>query len=157
MWKPKDLLIAKRHKSIFSDEDNKEPHMNLEHLPPLNRLYQCYLWTKDQQPVHRGQLPVPILVTETVRKTTSGARSQDSGRTVLVPDLYILTNDEHWTVALETQVCSCSWIILFCDHWRRRTAGYFPAGHNAVCERSLSLDEVIQWLQQHTSQLSEWN
>ena len=36
---------------------------------------------------------MPILVTETVRKATS---------TVLVPDLYILTNDEHWTVAPET-------------------------------------------------------
>ena len=30
------------------------------------------------------------------------ARSQDSGKTVLCPDLYILTHDEHWTVTPET-------------------------------------------------------
>ena len=30
------------------------------------------------------------------------AQSQDSGRTVLYPDLYVLTNDEHWTMTLET-------------------------------------------------------
>ena len=30
------------------------------------------------------------------------ARSHDSGRTVLHPDLYVLTNDEHWTVTPET-------------------------------------------------------
>ena len=76
-----------------SDEDKKEPHMNLERLPPLNRLYSA---TFEPGPAasSQGQLPVPTLVTERVRKATSSARSQDSGRTVLVPDLFILTNDE---------------------------------------------------------------
>ena len=31
------------------------------------------------------------------------ARIQDSGRTVLYPDLHILTDDEHWTVTPETR------------------------------------------------------
>ena len=30
------------------------------------------------------------------------AQSQDSGRTVLFPDLHILTNDEHWIMTPET-------------------------------------------------------
>ena len=30
------------------------------------------------------------------------ARSQDSGRTILFPDLYVLTNDEHWAITPET-------------------------------------------------------
>ena len=30
------------------------------------------------------------------------AQSQGSGRTVPHPDLYVLTNDEHWTLTLET-------------------------------------------------------
>ena len=30
------------------------------------------------------------------------ALSQDTGRTVLDPDLYVLTNDEHWPLTLET-------------------------------------------------------
>ena len=31
-----------------------------------------------------------------------GARSQDSTRTILYPDLFVLTNDEHWTITPET-------------------------------------------------------
>ena len=38
-----------------SDEDDEEP---------LNLLYQCSLWIKDQQPVHRDHLPSPILMTK---------------------------------------------------------------------------------------------
>ena len=30
------------------------------------------------------------------------AQSQDSGRTVLYPDLYVLTNDEHWAMTPQT-------------------------------------------------------
>ena len=30
------------------------------------------------------------------------AQSQDSGRTILYPDLYVLTDDEHWTMKPET-------------------------------------------------------
>ena len=30
------------------------------------------------------------------------ARSQDSGRTVFYPDLYVLTNEEHWTMTPAT-------------------------------------------------------
>ena len=30
------------------------------------------------------------------------AQSQDSGRTVLYPDNYVPTNDEHWTMTPET-------------------------------------------------------
>ena len=30
------------------------------------------------------------------------AQSRDSGSTILYPDLYVLTNDEHWTMTPET-------------------------------------------------------
>ena len=30
------------------------------------------------------------------------AQSHDSGRTVLYPDLHVLTDDEHWAMAPET-------------------------------------------------------
>ena len=36
------------------------------------------------------------------------ARSQDSGRTTLYPDLCILTNDEHWTVTPEKHKCAAA-------------------------------------------------
>ena len=34
------------------------------------------------------------------------AQSQDSGRTVLYPDLYILTDDEHWAMTSESHICA---------------------------------------------------
>ena len=40
------------------------------------------------------------------------AHSQDSGRTVFHPDLHAMTNEEHWTMTPEVQVCSSGWIIL---------------------------------------------
>ena len=40
------------------------------------------------------------------------AHSQDSGRTVFSPDLHALTNEEHWTMTPEVQVCSSGWISL---------------------------------------------
>ena len=56
-----------------------------------------------------------FLVMKTEYSDEKSAQSQDSGRTVLYPDLYALTNDEHWTkhwtMTPETQVCSSSRII----------------------------------------------
>ena len=43
-------------------------------------------------------------------------QSQDSHWTQCYPDLYVLTDDEHWTTTLETKVCSSSQIILLCDY-----------------------------------------
>ena len=50
--------------------------MSLELLQTLNPLNQYHLFIKDQQPFRKDQL--------------------------LYPDLYVLTNDEHWTVTPET-------------------------------------------------------
>ena len=42
------------------------------------------------------------------------ARSHDSGRTVLYPDLCVLTDDEHWTVTPEThKYAAAAWT--FCS------------------------------------------
>ena len=65
----------------------KNLEMSLEPLQTLNLLYQYYLFIQDQQPV---------------RKDEYSAQSQDAGRTVLFPDLYVLTNGEHWTMTPET-------------------------------------------------------
>ena len=53
--------------------------------------------------------------------------------TVLYPDLNILTIDKHWKVTPETQVCSCSRVILFCDFGKRRTTGYIQFDNYAMC------------------------
>ena len=66
---------------------------SLEPLQTLNLLYQYYLFIKDQQPVRKDQLPVQFLVMKTVSTAMS---------TVLYPDLYVPTNDEHWIITPET-------------------------------------------------------
>ena len=70
----------------------------------------------NQGPAASSQGPAASANSEdenTEKSDEFSARSQDSGRTLLDPDLYFLTNDEHWTAAPETQVCSCSRVILF--------------------------------------------
>ena len=42
------------------------------------------------------------------------ARSHDSGRTVLHPDLHVLTNDEHWTMTPEAQKYAAAAAGSFC-------------------------------------------
>ena len=61
---------------------------SLEPLQTLNLLYQYCL---------------TILVMKTVSTAMKyNAQSQDSERTLFYPDLNVLTNDERWTMTLET-------------------------------------------------------
>ena len=96
----------------------------LELLHSLSLQYQYYLSCQDQppvhtvhrsvllRPVHKEHRPVPALRMNpltTVTFTGDGASgpatqsapSHDSGRTVLYPDLYVLTSVEHWTKTTE--------------------------------------------------------
>ena len=64
--KPNDLLVAKKHKSMDSDEDDEE----LQNEPGTFFYLSTFCTSAilDQQPVHRVQLPAPILMTKTVTK-----------------------------------------------------------------------------------------
>ena len=85
--------------------------MSLELLQILKLLYQYYLFTKDQQPVS-SQRPAassqgPAASANSGDEDSEysdeySAQSQDSGRTVLYPDLYVRADDEHWTLTPET-------------------------------------------------------
>ena len=75
-----------------------------EPLQTFNLLYQYYLFTQDQQPVRKDQMPVQFLVSDEDSEYSDEfcAQCQDLQRTLHYPDLYVLTNDEHWTVTPET-------------------------------------------------------
>ena len=60
---------------------------SLELLQTHNLLYQYFLLT---------------LVMKTEYSDEYSAQSQNSERTLFCPDLYVLTNDEHWTMTPET-------------------------------------------------------
>ena len=111
--KPNDLPIAKKHKSMDSDADDGEPQ-NAPRTSSTSKPFVPVL-PLNQGPAASSRGPAASANSgdeDSEYSDEFGARSQDSGRTVLYPDLYVLTNDEHWTVTFE----SCSRIILFCDH-----------------------------------------
>ena len=76
----------------------------------LRLMYQYHLFHKDQQPVHKDQQPSsqgPASSNNSGDEHSEcsdeySAQSQDSGGTVLCPDLYVPTNDEHRTMMPET-------------------------------------------------------
>ena len=96
---PSDPPKAKKHKSVDSDEDDEEPQN--EHGTSSN-----------------SQLAAPVLPKnlgdeDSEYSDEHSAQSRDSEWTLSHPDLYVLTNDEHWAMTPETHICSSSWIILF--------------------------------------------
>ena len=115
--------LPNKHKSLDSDEDDEEPQKWTRNLfLPPNLLYQCYLWIKGQQPVHRDQLPAPILMTQTVSIATSTVHEvrtpeRQCSKQISLSWLKI----KHWTVTPEVhKVCTRSWVMLFRDNGKRR-------------------------------------
>ena len=101
--KPNDLPIAKKHKSMDSDEDDEEP----QNEPGTSSTSQPFVpvLPLNQGPAASSQGPAANANSDDENSEfcdEKSARSQDSGRTLLYPDLYILTDDEHWTVSPET-------------------------------------------------------
>ena len=91
------------HKSMGSDEDDEEP----QNEPGTSSTSQPFVpvLPLNQGPAASSQGPAASTNSDDENSESNdeySVRSQDSGRTVLYPDLYILTNDEHWTVTSET-------------------------------------------------------
>ena len=124
--KPRDLPKAKKHKPLDSDEDDEgprnEPGTSSNTQPPVPVFS---LQSRSTSSSHGPSTSTTSTSSQrTSTSTTSedeytededdeygdvefgpaiqSARSHDSGRTVLYPELHVLTNDEHWTVTPET-------------------------------------------------------
>ena len=72
------------------------------------------------------------------------ARSHDSRRTVLYPDLYVLTNDEHWTMTPEAHkyaTAAGSFCLVTTENGEQQ--GLYNLTARPCVQRSLCLDEVI--------------
>ena len=112
----------------------KNLKMNQEPLLPLNLFYQCYLLNQGPAASSQGPAASSNSDDENIEYSDEySARSQDSGRTVLSPDLYILTNDEHWTVTPATHKFAAAARILFSDYGDRRTTGLKQFDYDAKC------------------------
>ena len=101
--KPSDLPSATKDEPMGSDEDDEErqtePGTSATTQPviPVLRLHPG--------PAASSQGPAASAISGDEHSEYSdeySARSQDSRRTVLYPDLDVLTSDEHWTVTPET-------------------------------------------------------
>ena len=87
---------AKKHKSQDLDEDDEEP----QNEPGTSSNSQP---TVSVLPYSQGPAASAIPGDEDSEYSDEkSAQSQDSGRTVLYPDLYVRTNDEHWAMTPET-------------------------------------------------------
>ena len=126
-----------------SDEDDEEP----ENEPGTSSNSQPI---EPVLPHHQGQAENsqgPTILDNSADEDSEfrdeySAQSQDSGRTVVYPDLYVLTNDEHWTMPPETHICSRIRIILLCDYRKLRSTVHMQLDHYAVCTTALYLNQV---------------
>ena len=87
---------AKKHKSKDLDEDDEEPQNELG--TSSNSQPTVPVLPLHQGPAASSQGPAASAISEDEDSEYSdeySAQSQDSGRTVFYPDLYVLTNDEH--------------------------------------------------------------
>ena len=100
---PSELPKAKKHKSMESDEDDEEP----QNEPGTSSTSQPVV---PVLPYHQGQAENtegPTVLDNSADEDSEkgdekSAQSRDSERTLYCPDLYVLTNDVHWTMTPET-------------------------------------------------------
>ena len=91
----------------------------------------------------------PLTTMMSTEKENSGpaiqsARSHDSGRTVLYPDLYVLTNDKHWTMTPEAHnYAAAAGSFCFVTTENREQQDLYNLTTFPCVQRSLCLDEVI--------------
>ena len=86
---------AKKHKSLDSDEDNEEP--------------------RNESGTSSNTQPAASVLCYNFGDEDS-EYSDKFRKDFVPPRSLLLTNDEHWTMTLETQLCSNSRIILLCDY-----------------------------------------
>ena len=148
--KPRDLPKAKKHKPMDSDEDDEvpqnEPGTSSNTQPPVpvpplqsgstssSQRTSTSTSSEDESADGEGESGPAI----------QSARSHDSGRTVLHPDLYILTDDEHWTVTPETHkyaAAAGSFCFVTTETGEQQDFNNLTTMPNV--QRSLCLDEVI--------------
>jgi len=113
LQKRKKSQEAVRHKFVDSDEDNGEP----VNEPGTSSTLQPFV---PVLPLHPGptassQGPAASAIPDngddngdSDYSDAYSAQSEDSRRMLLYPDLYVLTNDEHWTVTPETHMYAAS-------------------------------------------------
>ena len=83
-----------------SDEDDEEPQNEPGTSQPIVPVHSHY-----QGPAASSQGPVASANSgdeDSENSDEYSAQCQDSGRTVLCPDVYVPSNDEHWTMTPET-------------------------------------------------------
>ena len=100
---PNKLPEAKKHKFMDPDEDDEKPQNEpgtSSTSPPTVPVLPLH-----QGPAASSQGPAASAFSgdeDSECSDENSAQSQDSGRTVLYPDLCVLSNDEHWAMTPKT-------------------------------------------------------
>ena len=142
--KPNELPVAKKHKSMDSGEDYEEPQSE-------TGTSSCSQPFVPVLPLNQGPAASPRGPAASANSGDENseysdeysARSQDSGGTVLYPDVDILTNDEHWTVRPETHKSeTAAGSFCFVTTANGEQQDIYNLTTIASVQRSLCLEEV---------------
>ena len=95
-------------------------------------------------PLHRGPAANSLGPAASANYSDEySAQSQDSGRTVLYPDLHVLTKEEHWTVTPEThKYAAAAGLFCFVTTEKGEQQDVCNLTTMPCVQRSLCLDEV---------------
>ena len=92
-----------------SDEDDEDPHIELGTSSTSQPTDPALLNIKDQQQALKDQLSLTTLRMKIVRIVMNTVhRVRIPQRTQYFTVLYVLTNDEHWTMTPETHNCAAA-------------------------------------------------
>ena len=118
-----------------SDEDDEEPQN--EPGTSSNSQPTVPILPLDQGPAASSQGPAAFdnsVDENSVYGDEYSAQSQNTERTMFYPDLYVLTNDEHWTMTPETnKYAAAAGSFCFRDYRKWRSTGHMRLDHYAVC------------------------
>ena len=147
-----DLPNAKKHKSMDADEDDQEPQNepgNSSTAQLTENQYSHFI--KYQQQAFKGPAASAIPDNEDSEYSDEcSAQSQDSQKTLHHRDLYVLTDDEHWTMTPETHKdAAAPGSFLHRDYRKWRSTGHMQFGHCAVCTAIIVPQCKDHQLQQH--------
>ena len=140
--KPSDLPKVTKYKLMNSEGEDEEP----QNKPGISSNSQPIIRVL---PLHQG--PAASANSEDEDSEYSdekSARSQDPGRTVLCSELFVLTNDEHWTVTPETHKYAAAAGSL-CFVTTQNGEQHLQLDHFAVCAAVIKPRGSNQPVRQH--------
>ena len=124
----------KKHKSMDSDEDDEELQKTPNLFKLLTHCTSTSCSSRTDSKFSRTSRPDNFVDEDTEYSYENSARCQDSEKTLFHPDLYVSTNDEHWTMPPEKhKYAAAAGTFCFMTTENGDTTGSLHHVHHALC------------------------